>query len=222
MNEVTLDVTNFSNARGLQATAKESVVSAIQKINKNPFQWTFTASSASQLLVPGMTEYDWPENFSNVDWSSFQILRDNDLNINSRDLLKLNREQWYGSYRNTDLDAGTNGVGVPVYVFEGHGRKFGITPSPDRAYTVGYRYFTNTPDLVAPLDASNIPSDYDYVIIAGALYLMKMFKEDLEGSQMYKQEYKEGLSEMRNLLLNRVDTMQDTRIPRNTRSVGYF
>lgn len=222
LNEVPLDVTNFENARGFQAAAKEAVLATIQKINKNPFQWTFTATSATQLLVPGITEYDWPSNFLNVDWSSFSIEKDDSLSVNTRDLMKLNREQWYSSYRNRDLDAGNIGVGIPLYVFEGHGLKFGITPSPDKAYTISYRYYKNTDDLVQALDTANIPSNYDYVIIAGALYLMKMFKEDTEGMQIFKNEYKEGLSEMRNLLLNRVDTLQDTRILRNSRTAGYF
>lgn len=222
LNEVPLDETNFAGARGLQAAAKEAVVSTIQKINKNPFQWVFTASLGSQVLTQGVNEYNWPSDFLNADWSSFQLIKDDSLNINSRDLLKINREQWYNSYRNRDTDAGTNGVAIPLFVFEGHGNKFGVSPSPDKAYTVSYRYYNKSGKLVSALDECNIPSDYDYVIVAGALYLMKMFKEDTEGMQVFKQEYKEGLSEMRNLLLNRVDTLQDTRILRNTRSLGFY
>jgi len=196
INEVEIPEAQFLSVRGLQATAKDAILDTIRQINNKKNNWIFNAVEHTEVLVVGQEEYPWPIRFTKVDWTSFQIQKDDTLSVLSKHLVPITREEWYRRYRDYDYDTTTLGRSYPVNVFPAHGQGWGITPSPDKAYTIKYRYFKNPDDLVAATDLCTIPSRFDYVIIAGALFHLNLFKDNAESVAIAKQHFNEGMADM--------------------------
>lgn len=203
LNEVELTSSNFASVKGIHAAAKDAVLDTVRKINNKKFKWPFNAysTSGSQVLTVGQETYAWPSQFLSVDWNSFQIVKDDALSVSHKNLKFLTREEWYKSHRDTDMDTETDGRGLPYYVFQAQNNKWGVTPSPDEAYTVQFDYWVNPSDLSAHGDICLIPSEFDYVITAGALYHMYLFHDNTERTQLSKQALDDGISDMVNRYL---------------------
>lgn len=196
LNEVEIPSDQFLSVRNMQATAKDTILDTIREINNRKNNWVFNAVEHTQVLTKGQQEYPWPVNFNNVDWTSFQIQRDDNLGILNTKLYPITREEWYRRYRDYDYDTKTDGRSIPNNVFGTHGQGWGVTPSPDEAYTIKYRYFKNPEDLVNPDDICTIPSKFDYVIIYGALLHMNIFKDNAENVMIAERRYMQGLNDM--------------------------
>jgi len=162
--------------------------------------------------VPGQEEYSWPQNFKIADWDSFQIQADSTLDVDFLTLKFISRDEYYRRYRDTDQNAGADGISIPNYVFPSHGSGYGVSPSPDRAYKVKFRYYLNNTSLINPTDETRIPSTYDHVIVEGALYHMYMFRDNIESANMAMQVFDLGLKEMRTIFINNYNKMYDTRV----------
>lgn len=212
LNETLLNDTSFDGARGLHATVKTHVRNVVSKINKHYMKWPFNAAEHTMNLVDGQEEYGWPQNFRVVDWNSFYLVKDETLNLNTKKLRKLSRDDWYKKLRSKDYDTGTDGRGIPEFIFEAHGRGFGVSPSPIEPYEIRFRYFINPPPLIDKNDMCTIPEEWEFVIIDGVMYYMNLFKENHEVAASFKQDYRAGMSQMRTELINSYDYMQDTRV----------
>lgn len=212
LNEVQLTETDFASARNIQATAKDCIQDAIRDINMFRSRWPFNAYEYTFTVIPGTEEYVWPANFHAVDWNSFQVQKDDTLNVNSQTLIYIPRDQWYERLKDRDYDSHPDGVRMPMYVYQTHGNGFGISPSPDRAYTIKFRYFVEPETLVDFSDTTTIPTKYDHVIISGALYWMNSFKGDAEASQLQEAKFKELVKQMANQLIMANDKIYDSRV----------
>lgn len=201
LGDVEIPEADFASVRGIQATAKDAVLDTIRQINTDKTEWPFNAVEHTQVLTVGVEEYAWPANFTSADWASFQIQKDDTLNINNKVLQDISREQWYRYLRDRDYDTGTDGKNIPEFVFPSHGQGWGISPSPNEEYTIKYRYYKNPDDLEAYDDQTTIPNKFDYVILAGALYHMNLYKENPDGIQLMKAAYEDGIRTMVNTLL---------------------
>lgn len=208
INETELTTSTFGNTRNLHSMIKDAVNDTIDEINKRHNNWPFNAFQHTHLLVPGKTEYIWPNGFKVADWDSFQIVKDLNLGNNTVDLRKMNRDEWYEWHKSADDDAGSTGRGIPQYVFEAHGQGFGVTPSPDKEYTIRYRYFSNPARLVNATDTTTIPPEWDYVIIAGTQWHAGLFKEDLEKSDRLRKFFDDNLGTMSRTLVGTEDDMR--------------
>ena len=212
VNDAEISESDFASVRGIQATAKDCVLDTVREINSYKAEWPFNAVEHTQTLVVGTEEYAWPSNFVVCDWNSFQIQKDDTLNINHKTLKFINKEQWYEYSRDRDYDSETDGLRIPDYVFPSHGQGFGLSPSPNEAYSLKYRYYKNPTDLDAYNDEVTIPNRFDYVIIAGALYHMSLFKENPEGVALMKQKFESGLKDMVNMFIPNPRVAYDTRV----------
>jgi len=213
VNEVELDVTSFSSARGMQSLAKDCIQDSIRGINQQRWQWPFHAVQHTQQLVQGQNEYRWPDDFKSVDWESFQIQKDGTYSTSNKHLEPMNRTDWYNYWRDQDDDNAPNGLRTPDMVFRAHGVGFGVTPAPDKPYFIEYRYFKNPPAMVNATDETTIPSEYTNVIIWGGLYHMNLFRENLDGASFAKSQYQEGISNMYNILIENVsEKLTDSRV----------
>jgi hypothetical protein len=212
INDVEIRIPDFASVRGVQAAAKDAINDTITEINATKLDWPFNAQVATQVLTPGVEVYDWPNEFNSVDWNSFQIQKDPALNIESRSLNYISREQWFERLRNEDDDAGTSGRIVPVYCFPAHGDKFGVSPSPNQAFTLKYNYYSVPIALDAYDDQTSIPSKFDYVIIAGGLYYMNLFKENPDGNAIMKAKFLEGVKDMLNTFYPNPRFVYDGRV----------
>lgn len=212
LNEVEISTDDFSGVRGVQALVKDAVKAAISKINQAEFEWPFNAAEHVEVLQKGQTEYVWPDYFKVSDWNSFQIQKDDSLNVGYKTLKLIDRDEWYTKHRDADYDAGVSGRGIPEYVFQGHGNGFGISPSPDKNYSIRFRYYMNYADLKAYNDTTRVPTSFDTVIVDGALYHLYMFKDNLEAAQVAFMAFEKGLKDLQTLYINNYEYVRDTRV----------
>ena len=212
LNEVEITQTEFASVRGVQALAKDAVRNAVAKINQAESNWPFNAAEHERVLVVGQEEYAWPPFFKSADWTSFQIQKDEPLNVDYRRLDFISTDQWYINHRDNDFNSELDGRGVPSLVFPSHGAGYGVSPSPDKPYRLRFRYYLSGVDLQAFNDTSRIPEIYDHVIVEGALYYMYMFKDNPESTQIAVLSFQQGIAEMRSILINRYNRMYDTRV----------
>ena len=212
LNEVEIAAADFPNTRGVQSLVKDAVRNSLRKINQAEFEWPFNAAEQTQVLTVGQSEYSWPAEFKVVQWTSFQLLEDPNLNVGFRSLQFIDRDIWYRQLRDRDRTAGVNGAGVPTHVFPSHGTGFGVTPSPDKPYSVRFRYFLNVVDLSNADDLTRVPSDFDHVIVDGALYHMYMYKDNPESAGLTSVAFERGLADLRTLYINNFHSIYDRRV----------
>lgn len=215
INEVTIDSTEFDTVRGIQAAAKDAIIDTIREINSQKFEWPFNSQVGSQTLVVGQEEYSWPSNFKIVDWESFYIENDGVLSTRTTKLKTINKDEWYRMAMPYDLDSGSTGISIPMFVFETNSGGFGVTPSPDKAYSLKYRYWSVPTDLSNYDDETNIPTTFDYVIMYGALMHMFMFLDNDERANKFEQNFKKSLADMSFILIPKDKYMIDTRTSHN-------
>lgn len=212
LNEVEIAEAEFSSTRGVQSLVKDAVKAAIGKINQAEFEWPFNAAEFTQALATGQTEYSWPPAFKKVDWNSFQLQKDDALNSSYSALSYMERDEWYASHRDADYTAGSSGRNVPIKVFPSHGSGFGVTPSPNKDYSVKFRYYLNYTDLNLFSDVTRIPESFDTVVIDGALYTMYMFKDNIEAANAAYSAFQIGLKDLQTLFINNFEYIRDTRV----------
>lgn len=212
LNEVEIPEADFSNTRGVQSLVKDAVKAAIAKINQAEFEWPFNAAEFTQTLTAGQTEYAWPNAFKIVDWNSFQLQKNDSLGAAYKSLGYMERDEWYASHRDADYTAGSSGRDIPTKVFPSHGNGFGVTPSPNKAYSVKFRYYLNYTDLTLFSDVTRIPQSFDTVIIDGALYHMYMFKDNMEAAATALGTFQSGLKDLQTLFINNFESIRDTRV----------
>lgn len=213
--EAQITSTEFASVRSTQATAKDCIRAAIKEINAAEKEWPYHYQTTSQLLVVGTTEYAFPTNCKTPDWESFYLAKDDALGINTLPLRMISRDLWMQRFRPFDLDASTDGLAPPAYVFDsslGGVRAFGITPSPDKAYTVHYEYYKKDDELSAYSDLVSIPPEFDYVTINMALKHFYAHKDNSEQASLWLKEANNSLNQMRHTLIPKKDNMVDTRV----------
>jgi len=212
LNEVEIVSADFATTTGIQSLVKDAVKSAIAKINTAEFEWPFNAAEETDILVVGQEEYTWPTHFKAVDWNTFQIQASTDLGANFSTLKFIERDDWYKNHRDDDDTSGTTGRSVPLYVFPSHGNGYGVSPSPDKTYSLKFRYFLNFSDITGATDQSRIPESYDTVLIDGAIYYMYIFKDNMEAAQASYVAFMQGIKELQSLYINSYQSITDTRV----------
>jgi hypothetical protein len=213
-NEVELTSSNFGTSRGVHSWAKDGVNMAIRQINTKNYKWPWMAIEHTQVLTPGTFEYAWPTTFRAADWNSFQIQRDDALEVMSKTLRVMDRDEWYTKYRDRDTDGiDDDGISVPEFVFNTHGQGYGLTPNPDEAYTLKYRYFKYSVPLLAHGDETDIPDQFRHVIVLGASKHMARMMDELPFSESIDdREFQKELNYMRTIMINDEEYVRDTRI----------
>ena len=201
VNEVQLDSSNFASATGVQAMLKDGIIDTLDMIFQHKYKWPFLAVDETQVLTAGDQQYPWPDDFLSVNWKSFRLVKDDVLGVRNKALVHINQEEWYESYRDQDYDAGATGLNLPRFVFNDHGLGWGVSPNPDRAYTINYKYFRQgiRPELHS--DVIDIPQEYEYLLIQGGLMHAYAFYDNNERSQMTEKRRDDGIADMVNTLL---------------------
>tara|TARA_R110001632_G_scaffold28156_1_gene75213 strand:+ start:254 stop:943 length:690 start_codon:yes stop_codon:yes gene_type:complete len=212
LNEVEVAEGAFDSVTGVQALVKDAVKAAVAKINQAEFEWPFNAAEETDTLVVGQEEYSWPSFYKIADWNSFQIQEDTALGVSFTTLKYIERDEWYKKHRDNDYASGSNGISVPRYIFPSHGNGYGVSPSPDKAYTLKFRYYQNYSDISAADDVTRIPDSYDTVLVDGALYHLYMFKDNLESSQASFMAFEKGIKDLQTLYINNYEYIRDTRV----------
>jgi len=212
LNEVELTASNFDSARNIQASAKDFIKASIDEINNKEHEWPYNYVSGTQVLTIATEFYPFPEDAQTIDWMSFAIVKDPALNTFTRPLQYIKRDEWYKQLRARDEDNTPQGVQLPMWVFQGPGRTYGVSPGSNQAYTIKYDYFRVPNVLTIYSDVCVIPPRFNYVIIAGALKHFYMFKDNTEQAQTADAVFGKFLAQMQTTLMNRQENITDTRI----------
>jgi hypothetical protein len=216
LNEVTIDQDDFAGVRNVQALAKDAINSSIRKIIQSAQEWPFTLTTYNQTLVAGTREYDFPSGLSSVDWESF-YLKELAAQGNSPSRLPvISYTEYLENYRVSDdtNDSGT-GISAPIRVYQTQEEKFGVTPSPNAAYVVEYKYWSFPDNLNLFSDTCVIPSRFDHVIIDGAMMYMMRFRSNDQSSQIHQNDFMEGIKMMRRVLVDDPLIVRSTYNPRS-------
>lgn len=220
INEVEIAQADFASVRGVQALAKDLINVSINEINSQEFEWPFNAALYTQVLTAGTEQYAFSSTTKSVDWDSFHLVKDDTLGTNGLPLMHVSRDVRNRYFKNDDDNSSTDGLNVPTYVWPDYVFGFGVSPSPDEAYTVTFEYYIKPVELSAYNDESTIPTTYDDTIVQGALYHLYMFRDNNEQADRAGQKYKQLINRMRTILINKEDRMRSTMIVRRTSSGG--
>ncbi len=147
------------------------------------------------LNKSGSTNID--TDFDSVNWDMFTLEDTNSpYTINKLPFTTLT--QWRSNYaQNEEAAARTNNYATPVRVIRSSdGRRFGLSPIPDKVYNIHFFAYNRPTALVADTDTVLFPEQYKPVLLARARYYLYQFKDNIAQSQLALDEYKKGLQNM--------------------------
>ncbi len=204
INETELDAagSGFGDVRNLQALAKDSINSSIREILQISQEWPFTLTTNTQTLVVGTGVYDFPADLSKVDWDTFYIKKNETQQNEPRKLPVITFADYLRSFRPIEDIGGATSRSVPLRIYQTQDSKFGVTPIPDAAYDIEYRYYSFPADLTAFNDVSVIPQRFNTVVIDGAMMYLMRFRSNDQSGQIHEKKFMDGIDNMRRLLLD--------------------
>jgi len=227
INEIQLTSGTFSGAVGIQAFVKESINRSIFDIANEEPQLPFFAAAASggtdpfygNVTVASVAGQRWytlkadsssiTTDYASIDWDDFYIttisVSGESAPYVSKGLRYINLTDWRRYLRDNENadDADTQNYGEPKYVIRSPDhRKFGLSPIPDKVYNVHFYAFTIPTALSSHSDAMVLPDQYGPVITAKTRYYVHQFKEQLQQAAFAMDDYKKGMRNMKNNLVN--------------------
>lgn len=211
LNEVTIDTADFASVRNVQALAKDAINSSVREILQVAQEWPFTLNTYTQTLVTDQGTYDFPSDYSSVDWETFYLKKSTSLGNQPTALRLVDYDYYIKNLRASD-DA--SGNGVPEYVYKTREGKFGVSPPPNGAYDIEYRYWAFPADLSVATDVCVIPERFKHVIIDGAMMYMMRFRSNEQSAQIHAQKFEDGIDNMRRVLVDSFVSLQSTVIRR--------
>lgn len=220
-NEVELTSSNFANATGFYSAAKDAVNAAIRDINHTHYEWPFNHVNKTLVLEVGTTRYDYEDDANTVDFDTFRIQRDDTLGNETVKLEIISYEDYLKSYVDDEYATGTGRQRVPLRVFSAPGSVFGVSPPPDKAYSLDYEYYSFPSDLSLYSDVPNIPERFKHVITDGALFYAYMFRGNEQSATLSKTKFEEGIKRMRSMLVNRYEYMRSPALNNNAAASAF-
>jgi hypothetical protein len=147
------------------------------------------------LSKAGSTNID--TDFDSVNWDMFTLEDTNSpYTINKLPFTTLT--QWRSNYaQSEEASARLNNYATPLRVIRSSdGRRFGLSPIPDKVYNIHFFAYNRPTALVADTDTVLFPEQYKPVLLARARYYLYQFKDNIAQSQLALDEYKKGLQNM--------------------------
>ena len=227
LNEIPLTSANFTSAVGLQQFVKDSINKSIFDIANEEPQLPFLAVGESggtdpfygNVTVASVAGTRWYElkasssslkdDYASIDWDDFYLTT---INVSgetapfvSKGLGFLSLADWKRYYRDSENvdDADAQSYGEPSRVIKSpDGRKFGLSPIPDKVYNIHFYAFDKPTKLSAHGDTVVFPEQYTNVITARARYYVWQFKESPQQAAFALDDYKKGMKYMKSNLMN--------------------
>lgn len=212
MGEVTLDVSQFSGARNVQDLAKSAINSSIREILHSAQEFPFTLVTQTQTMTVGTGVYSLPANASSVDWESFYLKKLTSSNNAPAKLSAISYTQYLEQFRSVEEMNNTAGYTHPTHVYQTQDLKFGVTPLPDAAYEIEYKYWQFPDSLVEDTDTCIIPSRFDTVIIDGGMTYMMLYRSNEQSAAIHREKFESGIKTMRRLLCDEPLEVRSTAI----------
>lgn len=239
LNEVPLTSGDFGQALGVQAYVKDCVNRAyFDIINEEP-QWPFLSAAESGGVndpmmgnvkvdtIAGQRFYELKASSSNittdyssVDWDTFYLttvgVAGETAPYVAANLRFTTTEEWKDYLRlqeNLD-DADTQAHGQPSRIIRSpDGRKFGLSPIPNKVYSVWFSAWVLPTKLSVSTDEIVFPEMYTSVLLAKARYYIWQFKDNPQSAAFALEDYKKGLDSMRSNLIEPVPSyFKDDRV----------
>jgi hypothetical protein len=214
LNEVVMDTNDFANARNIQALAKDAINASIREILHVAQEWPFTLTTVTQTLTIGTNQYSFPSDLSSVDWDSFYLKILLSANNSPAKLRLVTFDEYLTRFRVNEDVAGSGSYAPPSFVYQTQERKFGVTPIPDAAYEVEYKYWKFPSDLVSANDTTIIPDRFRHVIIDGAMAYMMFFRSNEQSGIIHREKFDQGIRMMRRVLIDDPVSIRSTYILR--------
>ena len=238
LNEVALTSSTFANAIGVQQHAKDLINRAYLDIVTEEPKWPFLATAESgatdpmygNVYVETVANQRWYElkasssslvnDYGYVDWDNFLLTTVGVSGESSPYTVKnlgfVTTEAWKDYFRiseNKDDAEDANG-GTPARVTRSpDGRKFALSPIPDKVYRIWFYAYDLPTELSAHGDTTVFPNIYNSVLMARARYYLHQFKENPQSSAFALEDYKRGLRLMKlNLMEPTPTTIKDDRM----------
>jgi hypothetical protein len=211
LNEVTIPDADFSGARNIQALAKDAINSAVRHIVQEAQEWPFTLTTHTQTLTASVQEYDLPSGFSSVDPESFYLKRNATFRNDGKKLPVISYPEYLTLHRPDD-EAGA--TGAPELIYQTQEGSFGVSPKPDSAYEIEYKYWTFPDDMSAYDDVCIVPDRFKHILITGAMMYMMRFRSNDQSAQIHKGEFEDGIKTMRRLLIDDIFNFRSTVVVR--------
>lgn len=203
VNEVELTSSNFANATGFYAHAKDSVNASIRYINQSEYNWPFNHVEQEDVLSSTVSRYAFPYDAKVIDFNSFRIKEDSTLGNDTRKLSTLSYEEYLDKYIEQEYTTNSALRGVPLYITHAPSLEYVVSPTPDKAYTVIYEYYRIPVDLELHDDVPIIPERFKHIIVDGAMHYAYLFRGNTQDSLVMKERFEEGIKNMRSMLINR-------------------
>jgi hypothetical protein len=214
-NEVPVSEAAFSSVRGLQAFVKEAVNRSLMDIVNIGTQWEWLKDGTVQAprsvtTIAGTQFYNFKtlaageEPFVDVDFDTFFITDGSAL---YQPLKSISYDRWAETYRSQDeqLDA----TSVPsLVVMTGEKNVFGLSPVPDKDYTINFHAWSHATFLSAHSDILPFPDQFYTVLVDRARYYLWDFKENDAKAAKARNSYKLGLLRMQ----QKLSPLQHTRM----------
>jgi hypothetical protein len=211
VGEVVMDITDFDNARNVQALAKAAINSSVRELMHSAQEWPFSLITETQTVATdGTATYAFPDDLSSVDWESFYLKQLPSANNIPKRLHVLSYPQYLDDQRPKEDQAGVGGYGVPEAVYQTQDGLFGVTPKSDQAYEIEYKYWKFPADLVAADDVCIVPSRFDNVLIDGAMTYMMLYRSNEQSAVLHRDKFENGIKVMRRLLMDEPLSVRST------------
>lgn len=210
LNEVELTSSNFAVTTGFYSFAKDAVNSAIRHIQQEEYEWPWNHVEETEVLLAGETRYSYPYDAKTINMNSFRIKRDDTLATNTIKLKVLSYEEYLDKHVDTEYNSSS--TGTPRYIVRAPSRELLVVPTPDKDYELIYEYYTMGFDLELHSDVPNLPEQYRYVIVDGAMYYVYQFRGDMQASQLAMQKFTQGIKHLRSININRTEYVRDLRV----------
>ena len=227
LNEIPLTSANFTSAVGLQQFVKDSINKSIFDIANEEPQLPFLAVGESggtdpfygNVTVASVAGTRWYElkasssslkdDYASIDWDDFYLTT---INVSgetapfvSKGLGFLSLADWKRYYRDSENvdDADAQSYGEPSRVVKSpDGRKFGLSPIPDKVYNIHFYAFDKPTKLSAHGDTVVFPEQYTNIITARTRYYIWQFKESPQQAAFAMDDYKKAMRTMKSNLVN--------------------
>lgn len=211
LNEVPLTSSNFAGASGYYADVKGYINSALNRINREEFEWPFNHVKYTETLVVDQSKYPYQANAKSIAFDTFRVKGDDVLNIDTRKLKILDYEEYLADYADYEFNP-TDYADKPMYVIRNRDLSYTIAPPPDQAYEVVYEYYKLPVNLENWDDVPTIPEPFRWVILEGAMYHAYMFRGAVDEAALSDKLFTAGIADMRKIYINRTEYARSTVI----------
>ncbi len=207
------EVSTVATGVGIQKQVANVVNRAYFDIVDSVDDWSWLSADVpddpyyGNTIVPTVVGQRWYLNkagsnnidtdFDSVNWDMFTLEDTNSpYTINKLPFTTLT--QWRSNYaQNEETAARTGSYATPVRIIRSSdGRRFGLSPIPDKVYNIHFFAYNRPTALVADTDTVLFPEQYKPVLLARARYYLYQFKDNIAQSQLALDEYKKGLQNM--------------------------